>query len=148
VDECAICGKKQGQLDVHHIHSQKYADCNDTIEYFNKNHGGNLVVLCIDHHNHVHQGEIVVHGWNETIQGKKLNWEKSTGRKVHIQGVTGGGSSTNTPITDELRASILSHQHLLKNISLKIFKAKMEKEYKVSLTTQQIKELIINITSS
>ena len=74
VDECAICGKKGGQLDVHHIHSQKYADCNDTIEYFNKNHGGNLVVLCVDHHNHVHQGEIVVHGWIETSQGKKLSW--------------------------------------------------------------------------
>jgi DNA mismatch repair protein MutS len=151
VDECAICGKKGGQLDVHHIHSQKYADCNDTIEYFNKNHGGNLVVLCIDHHNNVHKGEIIVHGWIETSQGKKLNWEKSSGRKVHIQGVAGSGSSgsgADTPITDELRAKILSHQHLLKNISLKIFKAKMEKEYKVSLTTQQIKDLIINIASS
>jgi hypothetical protein len=138
-------------LDVHHIHSQKYADCNDTIEYFNKNHGGNLVVLCIDHHNNVHKGEIIVHGWIETSQGKKLNWEKSSGRKVHIQGVAGSGSSgsgADTPITDELRAKILSHQHLLKNISLKIFKAKMEKEYKVSLTTQQIKDLIINIASS
>ena len=149
VDECAICGKKGGQLDVHHIHSQKYADCNDTIEYFNKNHGGNLVVLCVDHHNHVHQGDIIVHGWIETIQGKKLSWEKSTGKKVHIQGSRGAGKcSDGALITDELKVNILSHAHLLKNISLKIFKAKMEKEYKISLTTQQIKELIINITSS
>jgi hypothetical protein len=86
VDECAICGAKGGQLDVHHIHSQKYADCNDTIEYFNKNHGGNLVVLCVDHHNRVHKGEITVHGWIETSHGKKLSWENSKGNKVHIQG--------------------------------------------------------------
>ena len=137
---------------MHHIHSQKYADCNDTIEYFNKNHGGNLVVLCVDHHNHVHQGDIIVHGWIETSQGKKLSWEKSTGKKVHIQGAGGAGGAgkcgDGALITDELRANILSHVHLLKNISLKIFKAKMEKEYKVSLTIQQIKELIVNIAAS
>lgn len=139
VDECAICGEKGGQLDVHHIHSQKYADCNDTIEYFNKNHGGNLVVLCVDHHNKVHQGEITIHGWIETIQGKKLSWEKSSGKKVHIQ-----GGSTDTPIMGELRANILARAHLLKNISMKIFKAKIEKDYGVQLTTKQIKDLIVN----
>jgi DNA mismatch repair protein MutS len=139
VDECAICGAKGGQLDVHHIHSQKYADCNDTIEYFNKNHGGNLVVLCVDHHNQVHKGEITVHGWIETSQGKRLSWEKSGAKKVHIQ-----GASTEAPITGELRANILARAHLLKNISMKIFKAKMEKEYGVQLTTKQLRDLIVN----
>jgi DNA mismatch repair protein MutS len=139
VDECAICGAKGGQLDVHHIHSQKYADCNDTIEYFNKNHGGNLVVLCMDHHNRVHKGEITVHGWIETSHGKRLSWENSGAKKVHIQ-----GGSTEAPITGELRANILARAHLLKNISMKIFKAKMEKDYGVQLTTKQIKDLIVN----
>jgi DNA mismatch repair protein MutS len=139
VDECAICGTKGGQLDVHHIHSQKYADCNDTINYFNKNHGGNLVVLCVEHHNQVHQGDITVHGWIETIQGKKLSWEKTGGKKVHIH-----GSTIETPITGELRANILERAHLLKNISKKIFKAKMEKDYGVKLTTKQLHELIVN----
>ena len=139
VDECAICGVKGGQLDVHHIHSQKYADCNDTIEYFNKNHGGNLVVLCVDHHNQVHKGEINVHGWIETSHGKKLSWAKSGGKKVHIQ-----GDSAEVPITGELRENILARAHLLKNISMKIFKAKIEKDYGVQLTTKQIKELIVN----
>jgi DNA mismatch repair protein MutS len=144
VDECAICGTKGGQLDVHHIHSQKYADCNDTIDYFNKNHGGNLVVLCVNHHNNVHKGEIVVHGWIETIQGKKLSWEKSGGKKVHIN----GDSKESPVISNELKANILAHAHLLKNISLKIFKAKMEKEYKIQLTTKQLRELIVNNSAS
>jgi DNA mismatch repair protein MutS len=139
VDECAICGKKGGQLDVHHIHSQKYADCNDTIEYFNKNHGGNLVVLCVDHHNQVHKGEITVHGWIETIQGKKLSWEKSGAKKVHIQ-----GESSELQISRELSDKIIARAHLLKNISMKIFKAKMEKDYGVQLTTKQLRELIVN----
>ena len=143
VDECAICGTKVGQLDVHHIHSQKYADCNDTIEYFNKNHGGNLVVLCVDHHNQVHKGEIVVHGWIETSHGKKLSWEKTSGKKVHIQGGS-SRSGDEALITGELRANILARAHLLKNISMKIFKAKMEKDYGVQLTTKQIKDLIVN----
>jgi DNA mismatch repair protein MutS len=142
VDECAICGAKGGQLDVHHIHSQKYADCNDTIEYFNKNHGGNLVVLCVDHHNQVHKGEITVHGWIETSHGKKLSWEKTSGKKVHIQG--SGGTSEELLISRELSDKIIARSHLLKNISMKIFKAKMEKDYGVQLTTKQIKDLIVN----
>jgi DNA mismatch repair protein MutS len=139
VDECAICGAKGGQLDVHHIHSQKYADCNDTIEYFNKNHGGNLVVLCMDHHNQVHKGEITVHGWIETSHGKKLSWEKTSGKKVHIQ-----GESSELLISRELSDKIIARSHLLKNISMKIFKAKMEKDYGVQLTTKQLRELIVN----
>ena len=141
VDECAICGAKGGQLDVHHIHSQKYADCNDTIEYFNKNHGGNLVVLCVNHHNQVHKGEITVHGWIETSQGKKLSWEKTGGKKVHIQG---GGGSSDALISRELTDKIIARSHLLKNISMKIFKAKMEKDYGIQLTTKQLRELIVN----
>ena len=147
VDECAICGEKGGQLDVHHIHSQKYADCNDTIEYFNKNHGGNLVVLCVDHHNQVHKGEITVHGWIETSQGKKLSWEKTSGKKVHIQG-GGGRSSSELMISRELTDKIIARTHLLKNISMKIFKAKMEKDYGVQLTTKQLRELIVNDSPS
>jgi DNA mismatch repair protein MutS len=139
VDECAICGAKGGQLDVHHIHSQKYADCNDTIEYFNKNHGGNLVVLCVIHHNQVHKGEITVHGWIETSHGKKLSWENSKGNKVHIQ-----GESSELLISRELSDKIIARSHLLKNISMKIFKAKMEKDYGVQLTTKQLRELIVN----
>lgn len=145
VEECAICGAKGGQLDVHHIHSQKYADCNDTIEYFNKNHGGNLVVLCVDHHNQVHKGEIVVHGWIETSHGKKLSWEKTSGKKVHIQG---GGGSSELLISRELTDKIIARTHLLKNISMKIFKAKMEKDYGVQLTTKQLRELIVNNSPS
>jgi DNA mismatch repair protein MutS len=141
VDECAICGAKGGQLDVHHIHSQKYADCNETIEYFNKNHGGNLVVLCVDHHNQVHKSEITVHGWIETSQGKKLSWEKTSGKKVHIQG---GVANSEALISRELSDKIIARSHLLKNISMKFFKAKMEKDYGVQLTTKQIKDLIIN----
>ena len=141
VDECAICGAKGGQLDVHHIHSQKYADCNDTIEYFNKNHGGNLVVLCVNHHNQVHKGEITVHGWIETSQGKKLSWEKTSGKKVHIHG---GWGSSDALISRELTDKIIARSHLLKNISMKIFKAKMEKDYSVQLTTKQLRELIVN----
>jgi hypothetical protein len=97
----------------------------------------------VDHHNQVHKGEITVHGWIETSQGKRLSWENSGAKKVHIQ-----GASVEAPITGELRANILARAHLLKNISMKIFKAKMEKEYGVQLTTKQIKDLIVNNTAT
>jgi len=138
VDECVICGEKtNNQKSVHHINSQKFADCNENIDYYNKNHGGNLVVLCTEHHKQVHNGDIIIHKWVETINGKKLDWENKKKNKVHIN----TSSTISTSISDEIKNKILSHRNLLKNVSIKIFKAKIEKEYKICLTTQQINEL-------
>jgi hypothetical protein len=58
---------------------------------------------------------------------------------VHIQ-----GESSELLISRELSDKIIARSHLLKNISMKIFKAKMEKDYGVQLTTKQLRELIVN----
>ena len=60
---------------------------------------------------------------------------------MHIQG---GGGSSELLISRELTDKIIARTHLLKNISMKIFKAKMEKDYGVQLTTKQLKDLIVN----
>jgi len=137
VDECAICGKKNG-LDVHHISSQKYADCNDTIDYYHKNHKANLVVLCESHHKDVHNGVILVRGWMDTVLGRKLDWSKEEVVdekvvKVHVRGKREGG------ISEEMRERVREYRYLLKNLSLRVLKAKIEKELGIVLSPQQIR---------
>ena len=68
---CSICGKSEKELDTHHIIEQ------NTFEEHNvfKNKLSNLVVLCQEHHNQVHNGNLIIHGYDETSEGKELKYE-------------------------------------------------------------------------
>jgi DNA mismatch repair protein MutS len=80
VHECKICLKTQkheGSLDTHHINFQK--DCVEGFvknkEYIGKNFECNLVVLCKECHRKVHAGNIIINGYDDTANGKKLNYD-------------------------------------------------------------------------
>ena len=143
VDECAVCGRKTGQLDVHHINSQKFADCNDTIDYYHKNHLGNLVVLCLDHHQKVHNGGLEVRGWITTSEGRQLDWEEKTAKpkvKVHVR-----KHKDMLGITEETRNTVMTYRPLLKNLSLRVLKAKIEKDLEQSFTCAQVRKIFNEI---
>lgn len=80
VDTCGICGKKikridgVSTLDTHHINQQK--DCHDGLvdkkKYIKKNSKTNLVVLCKECHNKIHDGTINIDKYIMTSDGKKL----------------------------------------------------------------------------
>ena len=75
VKECEIC-KTCVDLDVHHIQFQCEAnDFNLVDNGMHKNAKSNLVVLCKEHHQQVHQDKIIIHGWKETSGGRELVWE-------------------------------------------------------------------------
>lgn len=141
VDECAICGKKGGQLDVHHINSQKFADCNDTIDYYHKNHLGNLVVLCVAHHQDVHNGKLEVRGWVDSLVGRKLDWGEVKVAEEKVVKVHVKGKKKDTGISEETKERIIGYKHLLKNLSLRVLKAKIEKDLEVCVTPQQIRTI-------
>jgi DNA mismatch repair protein MutS len=88
VSECAIC-KKNVDLDVHHINFQCTADKNNMIQHFHKNEKHNLVVLCKEHHNEVHQGGLKINGYKMTGDGKILDYEvivkKNSGKKKYTE---------------------------------------------------------------
>ena len=80
IDSCGVCGKKVKQiegittLDTHHINHQK--DCVDGVvvgkEHIRKNAISNLVVICKECHNKVHEGKIDIDKYVITSSGKKL----------------------------------------------------------------------------
>ena len=72
MDSCHICGAsgKDAKLEAHHIIFQS-----DTTSKVKKNNKGNLVVLCNEHHNQVHSGKLLIGGWKNTTEGRKLEYE-------------------------------------------------------------------------
>jgi DNA mismatch repair protein MutS len=75
VDTCKICGANGSSypLDTHHIKEQHTFDKDD----FNKDKLSNLIVLCKEHHDSVHNGNLEINGYVDTVNGKKLDYKFS-----------------------------------------------------------------------
>lgn len=80
-DECHICNKKAD--DIHHIEHQVNADKNGMINGFHKNKAFNLVPLCKDCHDAVHNDEFQIQGFIQTSNGKSIITKtKNKGNKI------------------------------------------------------------------
>lgn len=76
--ECAIEGCKDQSVDTHHIRHQSTANNLGQIDHFHKNVEHNLIGLCKNHHQQVHDNEIDIIGYVMTSNGPKLD--------VHFRG--------------------------------------------------------------
>lgn len=74
---CEIC-KSKDNLETHHIIWQKDFN-NDNINmnkfHLQKNDPSNLIILCMECHDKVDRNEIIINGWVNTSNGKKLDYE-------------------------------------------------------------------------
>ena len=61
--------------DVHHISQRSLADSAGFIGHFHKDNKHNLVPLCKEHHNQIHEGKIHVDGFVMTSKGLELQFE-------------------------------------------------------------------------
>jgi len=82
VDQCHICQyrpvKKHDQdLETHHIHFQKDCYKNKIIAkpHMSMNHLANLLVVCRVCHQKIHKNKIIIDGFKETSNGKKLQYK-------------------------------------------------------------------------
>ncbi len=77
VHECAICGKTaiSTQLDTHHIIEQHEFDEYKMKDGIQKDARHNLVVLCKEHHDAVHHGNLRIHGYKMGVHGRILDYE-------------------------------------------------------------------------
>jgi DNA mismatch repair protein MutS len=71
VDTCTIC-KKARAAEVHHIKHQAWADTDGYIGNEHKNRMSNLVTLCEDCHDKVHNGSLCIDGYAQTTKGVQL----------------------------------------------------------------------------
>ena len=79
IDCCSICGEETEE--VHHIEEQHLANSEGMIDYFHKNNLFNLVQLCHTCHHEVHHGSLVIRGYKDTSEGRKLDFEKVEQKK-------------------------------------------------------------------
>ena len=85
-DCCAICESKNN-LETHHINFQKDCKSNLVIDkpHIKKNNNYNLVTLCTSCHDKVDVDLIVIDGWLDTTDGRKLDYhfndKKSNNKK-------------------------------------------------------------------
>ena len=125
VDCCEICSSRE-TLEVHHINSQVYANCSGVIDGIDKNHKGNLVVLCSKHHLETHEGLIKISGFRDTSLGRKLDYErKEKDVKVYLK--------KKKSLDEEMVEKVLGYKHLNKTVSLRIIKNKIEKELGITI---------------
>lgn len=76
-EACEICGLKT-PLQEHHLRGRDVPNCNKR---------GNLAWICPTCHDRTHLGFIVIEGWFNTTEGRKLLWhnreeESITGEKI------------------------------------------------------------------
>jgi DNA mismatch repair protein MutS len=78
MDTCSVCNKNCEE--VHHIEEQQFADENGILKtsFIHKNRKSNLVTVCKECHDNVHNKNIEISGYIQTDKGKKLNIEHKT----------------------------------------------------------------------
>ncbi|MBN2815652.1 MAG: DNA mismatch repair protein [Campylobacterales bacterium] len=74
VTKCVICGALAE--DVHHIKERSLADKAGFIGHFHKDNKNNLIPLCKEHHNQIHEGKLHVNGFVMTSKGLELRFEE------------------------------------------------------------------------
>ena len=74
VTKCVICGAIAE--DVHHISQRSLADSAGFIGHFHQDNKHNLVPLCKEHHNQIHDGKLHVNGFVMTSKGLELQFEE------------------------------------------------------------------------
>ncbi|MCX6051271.1 MAG: DNA mismatch repair protein [Campylobacterales bacterium] len=83
VTKCIICGAVA--KDVHHISQRSLADKAGFIGHFHQNNKHNLIPLCKDHHNQIHDGKIKVDGFVMTSNGLELKFEEQMSKPKSVE---------------------------------------------------------------
>ena len=83
VTKCVICGAVAE--DVHHISQRSLADKAGFIGHFHKDNKHNLIPLCKEHHNQIHDGKLKVDGFVMTSNGLELQFEEQMSKPKQIQ---------------------------------------------------------------
>ena len=130
--ECEIC-KTKNKLETHHIVPQKDFNnklINENELHIQKNANYNLVCLCQSCHDLNDINKIIIKGWDETNEGRKLNYSYN----INIE----KKSKYNNEIIHFIR--------LLKNtLDVKLTRIKIQEEYNIKVSTNTINSIWNNI---
>ena len=134
IDHCEICNKTvaelgKGQLDVHHILFQQCFR-NGLESNIGMNDLQNLVVLCKEHHQDVHQSKIEICGYKKTSNGKMLDWSilqlsKPT-ENQNVDVTVNPDENSEEPIMEENKKVVEINEEMVKKEKVSRKKFQME----------------------
>jgi len=102
VTKCILCDAIAE--DVHHISERSLADKAGFIGHFHQNNKHNLIPLCKEHHNKIHEGKIKVEGFVMTSKGLELQVEEQISKVKQAQVIE---PKINEPKTNESKIFVL-----------------------------------------
>ena len=108
VTKCIICGAMAE--DVHHISQRSLADSAGFIGHFHKDNKHNLIPLCKEHHNQIHDGKLHVNGFVMTNKGLELQFEEQMNKpkaQVVVEPEINKTVEVQTPNEDEDKPFVL-----------------------------------------
>jgi DNA mismatch repair protein MutS len=121
INECQICGyfvKKDTDrsLETHHINFQKDTDKDGFLlakPHIHKNHKSNLCVLCYKCHDMIDTKELIIYGYEDTINGSQLKY------KLNKINVNNKNNLYNSQITINLNKSLEEIRYIEKNMKIR-----------------------------
>jgi DNA mismatch repair protein MutS len=93
INECQICEYKPKNdydkpLETHHINFQKDCDKNGFLlakPHIHKNHKSNLCVLCYKCHDKIDTNEIIIYGYEDTVNGSQLKYKINDNKIISVE---------------------------------------------------------------
>lgn len=132
--DCQICGAKDtDKLDTHHINEQKKCQSGfvDDKPHIAKHAVSNLVILCKKCHQDVHNGNLEIKGYQDTTEGKKLNWFRTKKIKdKQLKIIKKMKKEFGKPVLYLNETLVKAQKGLLKNNEIQVSKITIEKIWK------------------
>lgn len=132
MDKCNICGEKS--TETHHIKEQQLFDENNMLEHIPKNNLSNLVPLCEACHQNVHHGNLIIRGYRDTSEGRKLDFE-FTKNKIDRKG---------NKKYDAAQIILIKKYQDFPNINYTKACRMLEKNYQIKISTSTLKKIWAN----
>ena len=133
VDQCEIC--METASDTHHIQEQNTFDEDNMKGHLPKNNLSNLVPLCYECHQNVTHGNLVIHGYLDTSEGRKLDFnflETSDKRKSKKK-------------YDEKQIQIILKYRNIPNMSMAKACKLLDQKYQIKISNQTLKKIWLDV---
>jgi hypothetical protein len=132
IDGCSICQKPAD--DMHHIRFQSEADSDGYIGVFHKNTKHNLVPLCKTCHNDVHHEKIIIKGYIDTSDGRKLDYFEKLVENVCLE-------KKNKKKLNDTQTNIILKLQDMPNMSQKKAKLILKEKNDIVVSTSTISKI-------
>ena len=132
--KCSICDKPA--VDTHHIKEQNTADSDKMIGHIKRDQESNLVGLCEECHNEVHNGNLDIKGYMKTTHGIELDYKVLAKEEVEKKRVS------KKKYSEEQVNIIKGYQNMRWEMSMTQLNNIIEKKEKIKISTTTLKKIL------